>query len=207
MIPNDPFLNENKPLPPGVELQLSFDRLKADYSICKVGQADPQAGKVLKLKNVFAQVEYISSPIMRNYMDKIDTSPLVYKYDEISVMYKTLVTGEQSIRLENLKGGNTPDYLFIGIMPTTAMNGTVSESSTRFRNYGIKEINLTLNGASCQGYPMRINNDQPVVPYFKFHETLGKIQNSSLAGQLSMDKFCRHTIFAHKFEGEESTQG
>ena len=30
--PNDPFLNENSPLPPGIELKISFDRLQANHS-------------------------------------------------------------------------------------------------------------------------------------------------------------------------------
>ena len=122
-------------------------------------------------------------------------------------MYKALNTGEQSIRLENLKGGNTPDFLFMGIVPTASINGSTTHTSTKFRNYDVKEVNLTLNGSSCQGFPLRIENDYPLGAYYKFHDTLGKLQNPTLAGQLSMDKFARHMIFSHKFEGEESSQG
>ena len=73
-----PFLNENKPLPPGVELQLSFERLSADFSVQKINTAgeDTLKGTTLKLTNVYAQVEYISSNALRQYADSIHNSPL-----------------------------------------------------------------------------------------------------------------------------------
>ena len=64
LTPNDSFLNENHPLPPGVEMKLSFDRLAAQYSCIAVGSDDVLKGKILELKDVFAQVEYISSPLL-----------------------------------------------------------------------------------------------------------------------------------------------
>ena len=209
MIPNDPFLNENQPLPPGVELQLSFDRLVSDFSVLRVdsGSANPLKGKVLELKNVYAQVEYISSTALRHYNDRINNTPIPYMYDECTVTYKALPLGDQSIRLENLKGGNTPDYVFIGIIPTSAISGSTDESAIKFKNYGIKEINLTLNGNSCHGYPIRVTNDYPIWPYFKFHDVLGKLQNTSLGAQQQIDQFKNNTLYAHKFEGEETSQG
>jgi len=209
MIPNDPFLNENQPLPAGVELQLSFDRLPADFSVIKIESngTDSLKGKVLELKNVFAQVEYISSPALRQYNDRINVAPLSYTYDECSVLYKALPQGDQSIRLENLRGGNTPDYIFIGVIPTSTINGSTSETAIKFRNNGIKEINITLNGNSCHGYPLRINNDYPLWPYFKYHDVLGRLQNTSVGAQLTMAQFKDANLFAHKFEGEETSHG
>ena len=121
MIPSAGFLTENKPLPPNVELKLSFDRLTAEYSTLLVDQTsktDPLKGTILELKNVFAQVEYVSSPQMRAYFDRISENPIPYVYDECAVLFKALPQNEQSIRLDNLKGGNTPDYLFMAICRT-----------------------------------------------------------------------------------------
>ena len=208
MVPNDPFLNENQPLPPGVELQLSFDRLAAEFSTYHIGaKPDTLKGKPLDLTNVYAQVEYVSSTSLRHYADSIENAPISFKYDDCSVLYKALPTGEQSIRLENLKGGNTPDYLFIGIIETAALNGNTSESSVKFKNHKIKEINLTLNGNSCLGFPMKISHNYPIWPYFKFHDVLGKLQNNGLSTQQTMVSFCKNMLFSHKFDGEESGQG
>lgn len=91
MIASDPFLNQNTPLPPGLELQLSFERLKADSSLIKISsEAEAHDGQILKLRNVFAEVEYISSPSLRAHMATIDTNPLSYSYDDMDVVYKTI---------------------------------------------------------------------------------------------------------------------
>ena len=207
MNPNDPFLNENHPLPPGIELKLFFDRLPVEFSVIKTGADDPLKGKVLELKDVYAQVEYISSPSLRNLFDQVDLKPLDYQYDECTVICRSLPLNEQYIRLENLKGGNIPDYLFFALVKTESLNGSTSNSAFEFKNNGLKEVNLTLNGNSCLGFPVRIQNDTPIWPYYKFLDTLGRIHNVGNSRQWGLDIFKEKVLFSHKFEGEESNQG
>ena len=209
MIPNDGFLNENSPLPPGVELKICFDRLPAEYSVYKLKKEglDVLNGTVLPLKNVYCQVDYISSTALRHYHDTINSSPLEYTYDECTVLCKSLPQGEQFIRLDNLKGGNTPDYVFFGITPTLGVNGSTAASPINFRNYGLKEVNLTLNGNSCHGYPMQIANNYPLMPYVKLIEVLGRLENTDQPMQPNMNYFQNNTIFGAKFEGEDTPNG
>ena len=75
------------------------------------------------------------------------------------------------------------------------------------RNNGIKEVNLTLNGNSCNGYPIRSQNDFPIWSYYKFLDVIGRLQNSNNGQQLTIGEFKRNMIIAHKFEGEDSPQG
>ena len=114
---------------------------------------------------------------------------------------------EQSIRLDNLRGGNTPDYVFVGIIDSKALNGDPDLGSTVFKNYGIQDFSLTLNGTACQGFPMRISNDTPIWPYYKFYDVLGRTFNPNISGQTKLEHFKDQVIYAHKFEGEETTQG
>jgi len=207
MTPNDPFLNENKPLPPNVELKISFDRLPAEYAIYATGNDKTLKGTVLELKSVYAQVEYISSPALRTYFDMIHSEPINFEYDEISVLAKSLPINETTIRLENIKGGNTPDYLFIAITPTVGLNGNLEYSPMNFQNYGVKELNLTLNGNPCHSFPMLINNGYPIWPYIKFIDVLGRLHNTQAANQMDMESFSTNLIYAHKFEGEDTSQG
>ena len=41
--------------------------------------------------------------------------PISYIYDDTSIIVKSLPTSEQSIRVDNITGGNTPDFVFVGI--------------------------------------------------------------------------------------------
>ena len=207
MTPNDSFLNENHTLPPGVEMKLTFDRLPAQFSCLALNSDKTLQGKVLTLKDVFAQVEYISSPILRSYFDTRDFEPISYKYDEISVLCRSVPTNEQYVRLENIRGGNTPDYVFFGLMKSSAINGSFDFGSSNFKNNGIKEVNLTLNGNSCNGYPIRVQNDYAVWPYHKFLSTIGRLMDQTAASQTRVSDFQNSVIFSHKFEGEDATQG
>ena len=105
MIPNAGFLNNNQVLVPGCELKLTFDRLVAGCSVLKVGDTDPLAGKVIELKNISAQTTYVSSPYLRHVFDQIEEHPIKYKYDDCSVIVRNLPVNEQTIRLDNLYGG------------------------------------------------------------------------------------------------------
>ena len=223
MIASDPFLNQNAPLPPGVELQLSFERLKAEFSSLRLKkESEVLKNKILPLKNVFAEVEYISSPSLRNQMAAIESQPLKYSYDDLDVIYKTIPVffrliifflnflfkmNEQSVRLENLRGGNTPDFVFIGIINTKALNGDADLGSSVFRNYDIQDFTLTLNGSACQGFPIRVSNNNPIWPFYKFYDVLGRNFNPIVSGQTKLEQFKDQLIFAHKFEGDENTQG
>ena len=207
MTPNESFLNENHTLPPGIEMKLTFDRLQAQHSCYAIEKDTSLQGKVLELKDVYAQVEYISSPILRSYFDQRDLEPSAYTYDEISVLCRSVPMNEQYIRLDNIRGGHTPDYVFFGLIKSTALNGSLDSSSLGFHNNGIKEVNLTLNGNSCNGYPIRVENDYPIWAYHKFNSNLGRLMNTSAASQTRLSNFKNMTIYSQKFEGDDATQG
>ena len=80
-VPNDGFLNSNKPLLNDCEVMLSFDRAAMDAAFIKVAEVTPdQKGKVLEISNCFALTEYISSESLRRQFSKIDSNPLTYTY-------------------------------------------------------------------------------------------------------------------------------
>lgn len=205
--PNDPFLNENHPLPPGVELKLSFDRLPARYSCLEIVESDILSGKTLELKDLYAQVEYVSSPLMRNAFDSIQIRPLEYNYDECTVICRSIPINEKYVRLENIRGGNCPDYLFFGLVKTSAFSGSFDYQSHNYENFDLKEVNLTLNGNSCHNYPMRIKNNRPVWAYYRLFDTLGRLINPKIGRQWEMTDFAYNCLFSHKFEGEDTSNG
>ena len=204
--PNDAFLNQNLLLPPNSELKLSFERLPAEFSSYFLGK-QPQKGKVFELKDCYAEAEYVSSRALRNFGDSINSEPIGFKYDETSVYCKVLPINEKYIRLDNIVGGNTPNYVFAGIIKTGALNGASNSSCCNFNSIGVKEFALTLNGNYCHGFPWKIDPEFPAWPYYKFMSVLGRLNNAESGTQRSPIEFNDSLIFAHKFEGEESTKG
>ena len=71
----------------------------------------------------------------------------------------------------------------------------------------MKEFAITLNGNSVQGYPVKIRNGYPIIPYYKFYDAVSKLGNIDAPAQQTLAGFKDNIIYAHRFEGEDSPQG
>lgn len=107
IVPNHGFLNTKKPLPPKIELKLTFERANAENSLIKIADDTSFIGSKLKLKNVYLQASYISSPYLRSYFSRIEQGPIKYKFEDCSVLCRNISAGQQVIRMENIYGGKT----------------------------------------------------------------------------------------------------
>lgn len=204
------ILNSIKPLPPKFEFLISFDRAPSDLGLINAIQShdEPESGKALELKNVYLKARYYSSPYLRNYFATIEDNDICYNYDECVVYHKNLPQDETNIRLANVIGGNTPKYLFAGIISAKALNGDCSLSSTCFKRNGVKEFDLTLNGYSCNGFPLTSDNGSPLMCYEKYLQTTGRKYQTIMSDMLGPWDFKSfHYLYSHKFEGESSESG
>ena len=217
------ILNCNQPLMSNTEVKLSFDRCLAAIGLLYENWGEDQNGndivqptdldnKVLDLTDPYMEVEYISSPYLRNFYAQIIERPMTMRYDDCDVYMKSLPEGQTSFRWTNIMGGNTPDYIFGGFMSTASLQGDFNES-TSFRNMALTEANVSLNGMPVQGYPI---NGMLLTPgytssaklYVKFLDTIGR-SKKTMGGQfLSSDVWeTYYNLISHKFEGEQSNEG
>ncbi|CAG5106753.1 Oidioi.mRNA.OKI2018_I69.chr1.g2986.t1.cds [Oikopleura dioica] len=210
-LPTHGFFLENKPLPLNTDLSLTLYRLKHEFSTIFIG-SDPNnklpAGEALKITDAYAMVEYVSSPSLRNHFARIKSKPISYKFNDTMIKTMALPKGRKQVQLLNVTGGNTPAYMFFGLIKTDALFGSDAFESTNFSfHQDLTQINVTLNGQSLHGYPQKITNQYPILPYWKFQNALGRISQSNLSYVTSMDAYKSNAIFAHEFEGEEISQG
>ena len=208
--PPSGILNSDKPLLPKTELVISFDRAGSELALLNKSKdyESPLTGKVIELSNVFLRANYVSSPFLRNYFNQISTRDITYKYDECEVYHKNLPQGSTIIRMSNIIGGNTPSYLFAGIIKSSALNGSFLESSTRFERHGISEFDLTLDGYSVNDFPITSENGSSIMIYEKFLRTTNRKFNNKCAQMMNYSDFKRfHYIYGHKFTGEVTEQG
>ena len=203
------ILNSTKPLAPKSELNLSFDRCTADMSLIdKADNGVDLSGKVLQIKNVVLTAKYYSSPFLRNYFSTIVTKDICYNYDEMSVYLKSLPKGDTTIRLANIIGGNTPKYLFAGIIESDALSGNLKKSATRFMQHSVNEFDLTLNGYSCSGFPLINHDDSPLFAYNKFMKTTDRHFINNCGGQIKPVDFRDFNfLYSHDFTGEPVETG
>ena len=208
-VPNCGFLNSNAPLLNDCELKLSFDRVSSDMALFETDVAVTTKidGKPITINDCYAITEYISSDYYRDYFSKIDTTPIKYNFEECDITLKNLPLNEIDIRLDNIRGGNSPSSIFLGIIDTEALSGNMKKSCVGFRQNGVEFINITFNGRTVNGYPLEITNNSPVLPLQKFLDTTNRFMNPLAGDCINLHTFKNNWIYAHQFEAETSSQG
>ena len=204
-IPDAGFLGNPDPLFENCELKLRFDR--ADPMVALLKKEEGGSCPEIKIEDCYAVTEYISSPDLRDYFDRIEYEPLLYKYEDVEVLVKSIPYNQTRIRFDNLRGGNTPSHIFAGIIKTDSLDGDSTLSSSQFTCSAVEEMNFTLNGNSVNGYPLSIKDGSSVFPLQKFIDSTMRTSNVSCGKFLTPNEFRFNWIWAHQFEAEQTSQG
>ena len=205
-IPNFGFLASPEPLLNNCQLKISFDRANWANAITEYDTITKPC-TLLEIEDCHAVAEYVSSPRIQNYFETIDTSPIVYNYEECDVLIKSLPKNETEIRFDNLRGGNVPTYIFAGLIPQQNLNGDPKLSSTRFKHYDVEEFNIMLNGNSVNGYPIHVKHGSPTYPFYKFLDVTNRLYNNECGSSLNLHSFGLNFLWSHKFEVETDGYG
>ena len=210
-IPDFGFLGSSEPLSKNVELKLNFDREIGKMSVIDFkseASADhSKTGDPWKIKDCFAVTEYVSSPDLRAHYESINGSPLVYSYDENEVMIRSLPLNETNIRLDAIHGGPIPSYLFAGVIESDSLGGKLEKSCTGFKQHGVVECNININGHSVNGYPIKCDEDVVTYPLEKWLDSTNRLHNNLCGQTLSLESFKNNFIWSHYFESEETSTG
>lgn len=204
------ILNSTKPLLPKTELTLHFDRAVSDLAIIalKEDAKNTMDGKAIELENVFLKARYISSLKLRNEFDGIIEKDISYTYDESAVYYKNLPQGMTNIRLNNIIGGNTPSFLFAGIIESAALMGDQNLSATCFQRHKVIEFDLTIDGYSALGFPIRNDDGSPVHAYDKYLRATKRWFNNTVSDVIPIRDYQQfHYLYAHEFSTSQSDNG
>ena len=208
IIPNTGFLSNPDPLVKDVELKLSFDRSNVkQYLIAQKDPWDQLADVQIDIKNCYAVTEHISSPSLRSLFDSIEYTPFRYEYEDCEVLIKSIPQNETNIRFDNLRGGNTPSHIFVGLIETDALRGEITKSSSKFSPHQVEMFNINLNGNSVQGYPLQVQYSIPTNCFQKFISTTNRLCNINGGKMLGPNEFQYNWLWSHKFENEDATTG
>ena len=208
IIPSFGFLGSSTPLVKNIELKLSFDRAPGNIGVFKwTDEAENMDKKPLEITNCHAVTEWISSPALRSHFDGIDNNPIIYKYEEAEIVIRALEKEDKNIRIEAIKGGYLPDYIFAGIIPQTALSGSLTECSTEFQQHDVVSFNITIDGHSVNGYPIEVTNHTRVFPLVKFLDTTDRLMNLEVSDSPSVATFKHNYLWSHRFEVERNASG
>ena len=210
-IPDYGFLGSMEPMLKNVELKLCFDREPASLSIVDYDSAPGTDHSILDnpwtIKECHAVVEYVSSPDLRALYETIQSSPMVYNYDDSEVLIRSLPKGDTNIRIDAIHGGPIPSHLFAALIPSSYLTGDRENSATIFEQHGVKEFNININGHSVNGYPVKCAQGAATYPLLKWVESTNRLHNNIAGESLSLANFHQNFIWSHYFETEETANG
>ena len=197
-----------KPLAPGHEVKLTFERATSEAALLSEDKdnINPLEGKSIDIRNPYIKANYSSSQYLRDLVKNEHIQE--YHYDELSVYQKNLPTGEKSIRLTNIIGGQTPNYIFAGIIPTNALNPDKNICLTEFAQCGVVEFSFTFNGQNINGFPLCAYNQTPIEVYENFLTVTNRKYNNNCMNSIGPFDFkLMHNIYGYKFSSQNTESG
>ena len=124
------------------------------------------------------------------------------------MIQKNLPTGVTNIRLNNIVGGNTPSYLFAGIIESSAIMGDTKLSSTCFKQHSVQEFDVLIDGQSEIGFPIRIEEESPVRVFNQYLNVTNRKFNNLVSETIPIRDFASfHYLYAHKFTVGQTDTG
>ena len=106
-----------------------------------------------------------------------------------SVFTKSLPKDLTTINISNIIGGNTPSYIFAGIIKTSSLMGDHNHSCTRFERCAVREFDLTLDGSSVSGFPLISQDESPIQIFHNFLKKTNRFYDNKCQDQLLMSDF------------------
>ena len=201
----DTLVDNDKKL---AELWKTWIAAGTDENIVGTGDKGSTIDK-LPIKDVHLCVDYVSSPSLRAAHAVINSRPFCLNYEDINVLRTPVTMESTNVRFNNLIGGNTPTFIFAGLIKSAALDGNLEDSATQFSRHGVKEFDFTLNGVSVNGYPIKSDDKNDwLVAYRRFNEVCSRMHSSGTVSGIDPHVF-RHCswLWSHSFEGESLSTG
>ena len=200
IVPCHGFLASPDLLMNNCELRINFDRAHPKISTVRLSGSDEQSAVVIK--DCYAKTEYVSSPELRQYFERVSLNPIIYMYEDVNVITKPIPKSLNSIRFDNIRAGSTPKYIFFGIIDSDCLTGSSDKSSTHFKCSEVEEASIFYNGNIVAGYPIKTENDRITTALHQFNDVTGRYLNTLAGKSFKYQEFEYNCIWSHKLEAE-----
>ena len=200
IVPCHGFLASPDLLLNNCELRINFDR--ADSKISTIRTSGSETTPKIDIKDCFARTEYVSSPELRQYFERVSLNPILYMYEDVNVITKPIPKSLNTVRFDNIRAGSTPKYIFFGVIDADSLTGSAEQSSTNFGGQGVEEASIYYNGNLVPGYPIKTENNRSISVLHQFNDVTGRYLNTYAEGSFTVNEFEYNFIWSHKLEAE-----
>jgi hypothetical protein len=179
MIPlNHEIAQLDRLLLPGVVLELKF--LKAPDSFV-IWSPDANASYKIKVEELrlYYKTLKLQSQLTVDIERKLAIKPAIYPINKTIIKNQLIATGSSNYYWTNMYEGLLPKMIIITMVKNSSFNGNYAENPFHFQPFNLKEIYLTINGAT---YPQESwkpdwDNNIYMREYSELLDTLGITPN------------------------------
>lgn len=172
------FFNIHDLLPTKTSITLTLNRTPKDFYIMTKETEDTYIESKILITKLYFQVPYVelNSRIRAEHEKNFQMGKLCrLPYTRTHVLAKQFSSGTTDLNWENITQGTLPKMVLLFVIPTTALNGTVSTNPFYITNCNISSISLRVNNEIIPRAELKIdfNRNKYQVAYQWFLRNLG----------------------------------
>ena len=183
----------------GVPIKLKLVRTSAAFSL--VSSADPATYKVVIEDCVFrVRRVNVSSTVMIGHTEALNHTTAKYPINRDGCKVFSAPRGNYSGNQPNIFQGQLPDRIVIGMVDSTAFNGSFKKNPFNFKNYDMTYLGLTVNGEHLPSKPLQMKfGDAEGANYVSAFQTLFAGSNKLFQNEengITRDEYAKgYTLF------------
>ena len=152
-------LDASRVLPNHTSLKILLTRKPSSFPLYWYGSTDPPAATAYELEITSAELEVrrigLVPAAARDYEARLTRK--MGRFDFVKTQCKTFTFGASrtDIVIDNLFSGPRPYAVLVALMPNAAYHGDLRSNSFEFKDYGLRQASLTVDGTihpSPDGY-------------------------------------------------------
>lgn len=157
--PHGEIFSQNRFLPPGVDIRITFHRSSDAFALeCHGTAKDDIKLNILEAKLYVEKVNlmpYVQLALLKNWRDH----PCVYPGKRVSMKSYSLPTGTFQHTNESLLNGLVPDRIIMGLVATENVQGDYTKNPYNFEIHDLSQIIVTCNSEQQTQHIINIDKD------------------------------------------------
>ena len=196
---NHGLAKQDKPLPAGIPITLTFNRTKAEKSLLQI---EPQrAGnnytyehESVPLINPVLEAYFVESKKAEQFYSKVDLYDVRIPFLDYSIRRELLSEGVAEHRVK-LFEGPLPSVVIFGFQTPDRFDGSFSLAPIEFEQHGLESFQVNVDGQPVISHPLQMRCGTPMEFYQNYLKETNRWNNMLSTGAMSYLNYTRHNFF------------
>jgi len=174
---------------PGIDVRVQFHRSPEEF--CLFAPIDAIFIVDIQEARLIVQKHTLLPSIQVSHLQMWESGrPISYPMRKVEIKTYTLAPGTVQSTNENLICGLLPDGVIIGFTSSVAHMGSIQTNPYNFEHFGIKYIDVSINGDQPTALPIHLDwdSDQYIQSYYNIFGGLG-IANDDIGLEVTREEF------------------